>query len=64
VSTLNVRLRVHRFGKNAERGGEMRNEECVLGLVERNEYIIFQNYVISIVMKRRHFDFFIFFKKR
>jgi hypothetical protein len=43
VSTSNVRASVRRFGRNAERGGEMRNGECVLGLAERDEYIIFQN---------------------
>jgi hypothetical protein len=34
VSTSNVRVRVRRFSGIAKRGGEMRNEECVLGLVE------------------------------
>lgn len=48
-----------------KRGGEIRNGECVLGLVEKDEYIVFQNYVVSILMKQRRFDFdfFIFFKK-
>jgi hypothetical protein len=65
MSTSNVRASVRRFGRNVERGGEMRNGECVLGLAERDEYIIFQNYIISIVMKRRHFDIYIYiFKKK
>jgi hypothetical protein len=42
----------------------MRNEECVLGLAERDEYIVFQNYVVSIVMKQRCFGFFFFFFKK
>jgi hypothetical protein len=57
-----VRVKVRQFGEIAERG-EMRNGECVLGLTERDEYIVFENYVILIVMKRHHFDFFIFFIK-
>jgi hypothetical protein len=61
VSTSNVRVRVRRLGGNAERKGKMRNEECVLGLAERDEYIVFQNYVVSIVMKQRCFGFFFFF---
>jgi hypothetical protein len=40
----------------------MRNEKCILGLVERDKYIVFQNYAVSIVMKRRCFVFLI--KKR
>jgi hypothetical protein len=61
VSTSNVRVRVCRFDRNAEREGKMRNGECVLGLAERDEYIIFQNYIVLIVMKRCHFDFFFYF---
>lgn len=40
----------------------MGNENCAIGLAEKDEYIVFQKYVVSIVIKRRHFD--LFFKKK
>jgi len=64
VSISNVRVRVRRLGENAERKGKMRNEECVLGLAERDEYIVFQNNIVSIVMKIHHFDFIFYFLKK
>jgi hypothetical protein len=42
----------------------MQNGECVLGLAERDEYIVFQNNIVSIVMKIHHFDFIFYFLKK
>jgi hypothetical protein len=39
----------------------MQNGECVLGLAKRDEYIAFQNYVVSITIKRRRFYFILFY---
>jgi hypothetical protein len=42
----------------------MRNEECVLGLAKRDKYIVFQKYVVSIIMKRHIFLLFFCQKKK